>query len=528
MFNRKNDDNTYKVGLYIRLSREDGDNLESESISNQRTLLHNYIEQHHFHVINEYVDDGYSGGNFDRPGFKRMLKDLEDKKINCIITKDLSRLGRDHIDTGRYIERYFPENNIRYIAVNDDYDTFRESSGSDMMPFRLSMNDIYAKDISKKVRSSLMAMKEEGKFCGSMPSYGYKRDDADKHKLVPDPKTAPVVKKIFELYTLGYGSSMIADILTQDKEPTPVMIKNHTSRLDKTNHPEIWKSSSVNNILKNRVYTGCTIQHIMQNVSYKSKKKKRVPKSEWIVKENTHEPLVDKNTFLLAQSIRNKSNNYEEGRRKVEYILSQMVYCKDCGARMAISYDNKRDRVTMNCSNYRKFSKYGICSSHYMNYTKLEQELYSRIGELSYQYISHREEFEHILKRECKDTKEELLTQIEKAKQEIDNLRRKQDALYDDKFHEVIDVTTYKRLFDRTMSDMDKWNLKMASCQKELESLSKHSYNDKEYVTIIEDYLKIKHPTRDMIQKIVDKIYIGKDKKIEIYYKIKKEDPVII
>ena len=291
--NRKyNFNSNYKVGMYIRLSREDGDDLESESVTNQRSLLTGFLKANGLNPINEYVDDGYSGGNFNRPGFQRLINDINQGIINMVITKDLSRLGRDHIKTGYYVENYFPEKSIRYIAVNDDIDTFYETSGSDMMPFKLSMNDMYAKDISKKVRSNLLSMKKDGKFCGSTPAYGYMRDKNDKHILVPDPDTSPVVKRIFELYVSGYGSSAIADILTKENIPTPIMLKNKS--LNKCNHPEIWKHTSITNIIKNPVYIGTLVQHTTQNINYKVKKRKKVPKNDWCIKENAHEPLIKK------------------------------------------------------------------------------------------------------------------------------------------------------------------------------------------------------------------------------------------
>ena len=176
MYNRYTIDNRiFKIAIYIRLSREDGDDMESESVTNQRSLLIGYLKAQNLVAVDIYIDDGYTGTNFERPDFKRMLNDIEKGKINMVITKDLSRLGRDHIMTGYYVETYFPENDVRYIAVNDDIDTFYETSGSDMMPFKLSMNDMYAKDISKKVRSNLLQMKKDGKFCGSSAPYGYER-----------------------------------------------------------------------------------------------------------------------------------------------------------------------------------------------------------------------------------------------------------------------------------------------------------------------------------------------------------------
>ena len=521
MYNRYTIDNAiFKIAIYIRLSREDGDDLESESVTNQRSLLIGYLKAQGLVAVDVYIDDGYTGTNFERPEFKRMLDDIKNKKINMVITKDLSRLGRDHIMTGFYVETYFPQNDVRYIAVNDDIDTFFETSGSDMMPFRLSMNDMYAKDISKKVRSNLLQMKKDGKFCGSLAPYGYMRDPNDKHRLVPDPKTAPVVKKIFDLYVAGYGSSLIAEILTREDLPTPIMYSG--TKLNKFSHPEIWKHTSISNIIKNRVYIGDLIQHKFQKVNYKIKKRKNVPENEWCIKENAHEPLVDKKTFEIAQGIKDSKNTYNPDRRNVDYILSDLVFCKDCGARMSISYDRKRDRVTMNCNNYRKFSKYDICFSHYINYTKLENTVYDKLRNMASRYIEDKEEFLNIIKSEYVDPKVEKLKKIDELKHTITDLKRKQDSLYDDKFNNIISVETYQRLFDATEEDIKIINNKLEKLKKEISSIEKESLNYVEYLDIIKNFLNMKNPTKEVMNRLIDKIYVTKDKKLEIYYRIKK------
>lgn len=528
MYSKYNDDNIkYKIGLYIRLSREDGDDLESESISNQRSLLSGYLKANGLVAVEEYVDDGYSGGNFNRPSFQRLIKDVENKKINCVITKDLSRLGRDYIDTGRYVERYFPENNVRYIAINDDIDTFYETSGSDMIPFKLSMNDMYAKDISKKVRSTLMDLKKNGKYCGSVAPYGYMKSNVDKHQLVPDPKTAPIVKKIFDLYVAGYGSGTIAEVLTREEVPTPILLKNSPEKINSADHPDIWKHTSVNNILKNRVYTGCVVQHTSQNINYKTKKRKKVPKSDWCIVENVHEPIIDLETFNIAQSIRDKSNTYNENHRNVDYNLSSLVYCKDCGARMTINYDKKRDRISMNCNNYRKFSKYGICCSHFMNYKKLEETIYSRISELSIKYLDNQDEFKKVIKDHYIDPRNEIENKIEQVKKDLDILKLKQDSLYDDKFNGVISVETYQRLFDNTDNEIHKLKEKLERYNKELKDIEQDSVSYDEYLNVIEQYLNMNNPTKEMINKIIDKIYITKEKDVEIHYRIKKNEILV-
>lgn len=528
MYRRYNSDNIeYKIGLYIRLSREDGDDLESESVTNQRSLLTGFLKANNLVAVDEYVDDGYSGGNFNRPAFQRLLKDLQDKKINMIITKDLSRLGRDHVMTGFYIESFFPENNIRYIAVNDDIDTFYETSGSEMMPFKLSMNDMYAKDISKKVRSNLLEMKKLGKFCGSVPPYGYMRQEDNKHQLIIDPKTAPVVKRIFDLYIAGYGSSDIAEILTREEVPTPIMLKNKEKALLKCDHPYIWKHTSINNILRNRCYTGVLIQHTSQNINYKVKKRKKVPKAEWCIKENAHEPIITKEMFDIVQSIRDKSNNYNPNRRNVEYVLSDLVYCKDCGAKMSISYDKKRDRVSMNCNSYRKFSKYGVCYSHYMNYKKLENTIFSKIRALSSQYLEDKDEFEKILREEYIDPRTELNKKIDTLTKNIEKLKFKQDSLYDDKFNNVINADTYQRLFSQTEDEINIAKEKINKYKLEMSSIKEDSVSYAEYLTIIENFLNMDNPTKETMNKLIEKIFITKDKKVKIYYRIKKSEVLI-
>lgn len=528
MYRQYNNDNiNYKIGLYIRLSREDGDDLESESVTNQRSLLTGFLKANGLVAVDEYVDDGYSGGNFNRPGFQRLLKDLQDKRINMVMTKDLSRLGRDHVMTGYYVESFFPENNIRYIAVNDDIDTFYETSGSEMMPFKLSMNDMYAKDISKKVRSNLLEMKKEGKFCGSVPPYGYMRHPDNKHQLIIDPRTAPVVKEIFDLYISGYGSCEIAEILTREEIPTPIMLKNKEKALLKCDHPYIWKHTSIDNILRNRCYTGVLIQHTSQSINYKVKKRKKVPKEEWCVKENAHDPIISQETFDIAQSIRNKSNNYDPNRRNVKYVLSDLVYCKDCGARMSISYDKKRDRVTMNCNSYRKFSKYNICCSHYMNYTKLENTVISKLRLLSNQYLQDKEEFEKIIREEYVDPRTELNKKIDTLRKDIEKLKLKQDSLYDDKFNNVISADTYQRLFDQTEKNINIANEKLNKYKLEVSCIKEDSVLYAEYLTIIENFLNMKNPTKEIMNKLIEKIFITKDKKIEIHYRIKKSDVLV-
>lgn len=522
------DDNTYKVGLYIRLSKEDGDDVESESVSNQRSMLLRFITElgSNFELVDTYIDDGYSGLNFNRPNFQRMIKDIETKKINMVVTKDLSRLGRDYIETGRHIEKYFPEHGVRYIAMNDSIDTFNDHcEGSDLMPFRLGMNDMYAKDISKKVRSHLISMKKDGLFASSTAPYGYIKNPQDKHKLILDLEAAPIVKKIFDLYIAGYGTKEIADLLTREKVPTPIVQKKMIGRIQRADHPEIWKDKSIMNILKNQVYLGRLIQHTSQNLNYKTKKRKKIPKSEWIIVENTHEPIIDEYTFELASRLRNKSNTYTKDRRNVEYILSNLVFCKDCGARMSISYEKKRDRISMNCNTYRKFSRHNICFSHYINYEKLEKLIYDKIRLLSSNLNS--EDFENILFKNKQDPVEPLNQLINNTKAKIEKLEQRMDNLYYDKESGIITLDRFKRMSENTQKEIDDLKETIIDYEEEKKKLLNIKEEIVDYKFIVNSFLKMKNPTKEMINKIIKKIYITKDKKIEIHYGIRSFNNIL-
>ncbi|MFI3260533.1 MAG: recombinase family protein [bacterium] len=522
------DNKMYKVGLSIRLSREDGDDIESESVTNQRILLTNFINSlgSNFEIVETYTDDGFSGLNFNRPGFQKLVRDIELGKINMVVTKDLSRLGRDYIETGYYIEKYFPEKNIRYIAINDNIDTFNEKcSGADMMPFRLGMNDMYAKDISKKVKSSFMAMKQAGKFIGGTCPYGYMRDPNDKHKLIIDPVAAPIVKRIFDLYVAGYGTRTIATMLTKENIPTPLMHQKNTARLKRAEYPHIWKHPSVNNILKNEMYTGKLIQNKGMNLNYKSKKRVVKPKEEWIIIQDAMEAIIDETTFKIASKLRNKSNIYDSNRRNVEYALGNLVYCKDCGSKLGISYDKKRDRTSMNCNTYRKYSAHNICFSHHISYDKLEKTVYENIRNILVNLES--KEYEDYLKQMKNDPLAPLNKIIVDIKRKVEKLERKIDTLYDDKISGIISVERFKKINETTEQEIFLLKKSLAEYECEKSSLLDSVTKIEDYKTVVKQFLNVDNPTKEMINKLIEKIYITKEKTVEIIFAINDCDNFI-
>ena len=282
----------YHVALYIRLSKEDENEGPSESVNNQKSLLDDFVKKHRLSVYDTYIDDGWSGTNFDRPDFQRMIGDIEAKKVNMVITKDLSRLGRDYIMTGHYMERYFPEKRVRYISLLDGIDTGVESSANDITPFRAIMNDMYAKDISKKIKSVKRDKQRKGQFVGGKPVYGYKMHPTEKNKIVIDEEVAPIVRRIFHMALEGMSCRQIATQLNEEGVPTPATYAG----LPVANpgpYTGLWSSERISDMLQNETYIGNMVQGRTVKISYKSKKCLKQDRENWVVVEGTHEAYLD-------------------------------------------------------------------------------------------------------------------------------------------------------------------------------------------------------------------------------------------
>lgn len=292
----------YYAALYMRLSKDDGQS-ESTGISAQRSILRLYSKEHGFEIAGEYIDDGYSGTNFDRPAFRRMIADIECKRINLVLTKDLSRLGRNYIAAGEYTEIYFPGKGVRFIAIGDGYDSADPTE--DITPFRHVINEMYARDISRKIRSSLYARMKDGIYIGNFAPYGYEKDPVNKGRLVIDTTVSEVIRAIFSLAANGCTTQMIAEFLNEAKTPCPLVYRCQKYQLDIRRYPHVhhfvWTSSTIRKIIRNEVYIGNTVQHKTSRPTFKCKVSLINPSGEWIRVENTHEAIVDSNMFDLAQ-----------------------------------------------------------------------------------------------------------------------------------------------------------------------------------------------------------------------------------
>ena len=371
---------TYKAALYMRLSKDDDGTSESASIMTQRKMLRSYAADKGFQVFDEYVDDGWSGTNFDRPDFKRMIADIEAKKINLVITKDLSRLGRDYITTGQYTEIYFPSKGVRYIAINDGYDS--DSPYTDIAPFKNVINEMYARDTSKKIRSAFTTKMRDGAYIAAFAPYGYQKDPADKNHLVVDTQSGEIVKQIFRLAANGALPIEIARTLNAQGTPSPAVYRCMTHEeldVNQYSQRQEWTSATITKMLRNVVYLGHTAQGKTTRVSFKSHLTVSNPRDEWIVVENTHEALVDAETFDL---VRRRSASRTCGKKGTFYnLFSGIAKCADCGKNMSATGTRKKGSpANLTCGGYKLYGA-DECSNHFIDYNVLYEIVLTSLKE---------------------------------------------------------------------------------------------------------------------------------------------------
>lgn len=371
----------YNADIYLRLSREDGDKEESDSIMNQRELILEFLksrEDIRIHAVR--VDDGYSGVNFDRPAFQQMLEDIKTGKVNCVVTKDLSRFGRNHIEVGKYIEKIFPYLGVRFIAVNDNYDSVINDAQTNniIIPFKNLINDAYCRDISMKIRSNLEVKRKRGDFVGPFAPYGYQKSEEDKNKLEIDEEAAEVVRSVFRMYLQGSNAYKIAEKLNKKNILTPMDYKKENGSAFYTGFKKKlksqWTHMHVLRILGNPVYTGTLIQGKETTPNYKVKKKVKRDQSKWSQVENTHEAIIPSVDFQNAQEQLQMDTRTGTAKEKV-YYLSGVVKCGDCGANMVRKTvpSGKRKFIYYVCGSHK--GNKDICSSHNINAEALEESI---------------------------------------------------------------------------------------------------------------------------------------------------------
>lgn len=479
----------YDVGIYCRLSRDDHNGtLESMSIANQRQVLVDYVTEKGWTLRDCYIDDGYSGTNFDRPDFKRMIHDAEIGKIDCIITKDLSRLGRNYVEAGYYTEEYFIEHDIRFIAINDGIDTMHDNN--DIAAFHHVLNEFYPKQVSKKVKQVKKKSAEQGKFMGSQAPYGYMKSPEDKHVLIIDEEAAVIVKRLFNEFANGDSARMIADKLNSEGINTPRFY--HYEKMGRTNplteEKNVWGSATITQLLKNQVYIGNMVQGKRQVVSFKTKKMRTVPPENWIVVENTHTPLIEKSLWERVQK-RLSNPNKKIRRTKIDTVglFSGLVKCSDCG--MPLAYMRRqlkeREKGVYRCSRYNN-NGITACTSHYIDEEYISAFVLNDIRTYAHLATAQREELAEKLYKALKKSNSSeignIKSKIKTTENRLFEINDRIKNLYEDKCLGKIPE-------DIAINLMRDFTVEKADLEKSLPELKNKLVNMNETVGSINEWL---------------------------------------
>lgn len=501
---------TYKAGIYLRLSKED-DN-QNNSIVAQRDITLGYARKNNFDVIKEYMDNGWSGILDSRPAFNEMIVDILRKNINMVIVKDLSRLTRDKNKTGYYTEIFFPDNDVRFISVNDYIDSGERYEIDDTIMLRGIVNQSYLTDVSKKIKSVIKDMKEQGKYVQYYAPYGYKKSENDKYKLVIDEKVVNNVKMIFDMYLKGYSQSQIAKELTKRKIDTPKKYKGQNVTINE------WRSDSISRILKDPTYIGALILNKYES-DYITKKVKKTPREKWILKENTHDAIVGKETFEEVQ--RMLEDKFYKPKRRYEYLLKELVYCGHCGARMQYKsitrtkvhkkkIENPEECWYYKCRMIYKFPS--ICDKgHTISEKNLNKIVIKALNE----------RLENI---KIDNAKNKIIDEYRKSDEKYKELLRSQNLklkiendiknLYNQKLEQNIDIIEFKEKYQK-LKQKEK---EILAEIKMLEEKNKNRLSDENLLKILQDFKSAENFDNEMMKKLIQRIEVYEDKTVKIIF----------
>ncbi len=508
-----------KVAAYIRLSKEDEKEGESESVSNQKELIKKYIEQNNLGKFEFFIDDGYSGGNFERPKFKELINEIENGNISTVITKDTSRLGRDFIETSHYMFKYFPEHNIRYISILENFDTFNPNGVEDMIPFQTIINDWYLKDTSKKIKSVRQNKMKQGLYMGSTVPYGYKRSEENNCKLVIDEYSSEIVKRIFSMRLDGIRPTIIARTLSTENISPPSIYNGRN--IKKTYTSYLWSVSTINQILTNQIYIGNMVQRKFDKVNYKSKKKIKLKQEDWIIVESCVPQIISKEDFDNVK--RMTKNNDSRCAKGYSYLLKGLVVCGDCGKVMAVRRRiNKRKIKEANietyycCSNNIRY-RHGVCSLHYFQEQKLNDIVISYLRDTLNKY-ANKKDFKKIGEQKQRNMCEtqNINNEIIKYNKKIDNLKEAIKNLYVDKVNNLISEDEFIELKRQIEDDKNNYIEKVTKLNKMVKENTTNSHLIEKK---IKEFLELEKINKQILMELIQKIEIMKDKKVKIFVK---------
>ena len=521
----------YHAALYIRLSKEDESEGPSQSVQNQESLLREFVQQHRLSVYDTYVDDGWSGTSFDRPDFQRMVADIEAKKVNMVITKDLSRLGRDYIMTGHYMERYFPEHRVRYISLLDGIDTGVDSTANDITPFRAIMNDMYAKDISKKIKSVKRDKQRKGQFIGGKPVYGYKMHPTEKNKIVIDEEVAPVVRRIFALALSGMSCRNIATLLNQEGVPTPATYANLPVARPGP-YTGLWSSERISDMLQNETYIGNMVQGRSVKISYKSKKCLKQDPANWVVVEGTHEPLVDAETFRKVRLLVNSRKHTRS--RTYDFLLKGLIFCHECGYPLAVlNRKNARgeDVLYFVCRTYQRFTKAGVCTCHSIKEKTVTDAVIAKVREVCHAYLNPdelllmaREAVENAGKQSSLETElQALQSKIDSLTANLDRmyLTANLDRMYTDRLNGLLPEADFQRIFGRIKGEREQLEEKRQALEFQRKSPVRSEDRARE---LVQRFIETAGESRELLVSLIERVELTEGKEVMIKFRFAQLD----
>ena len=520
-----------KTALYCRLSQDDGIEGDSNSIQNQKAILQKFAEDHHFPSPCFYVDDGFSGGNFQRPAFQQMISDMENGEIGIIVTKDLSRLGRNQLHTGLYIEERFPMFGVRYIAINDNVDT-DSSESNDLMPFKNLFNEWFIRDTSRKIRAVLKAKAERGERLGTRAPYGY-RKAPDTKKLIVDEEAAAIVRRIFAMCASGSGPSQIARILKKEQILTPTMYAytrygiTHTC-LD-TAHPYNWSNSAIANLLENEIYLGNTVNMKYSTKSYKDKRRVEHPREECMVFENTHPALITREVWDMVQRVRKNKRRLTKMEEQNKY--SGLVFCADCGSNMVLhrAHTMSASYNHFTCRTYKKDGE--ACTGHYIRECVLDEIVLEDLRRATSAAREHPEKFAAYigskqsaeLQREIRRQEKELAA-MRKRKAELDVIFKK---LYEDNVLGSITTEQFQMLSGSYTEEQNLITVGIPQKENEIQRLRETVSGTDSFLDKAKRYTDITELTPELLRLFIEKIVVHEKEvkwskhapqTVEIYY----------
>ena len=520
----KEERNIWKVGIYCRLSSDDGDNAESDSITNQKEIIEYFLKkEENIEIIDYYQDDGYSGTTFNRPDFKRMFNALVNGDINTIIVKDLSRFGRNYIEVGNYIEQIFPLYNTRFIAVNDNIDSFKDpkSVNNIIVPFKNLMNDEYARDISNKVRSVLMTKSLNGEWVGGTCPYGYKKNPDNIHQLIIDEEEAPVVRKIFKMALDGFGHIKIARFLNNNG----ILCRKEVQRRKKyklsmsSEDEEIvyhWSTSTIGKMVTSEIYIGNLVWNRTGSISYKDHRQIYKPKSEWVIVEGTHEGIISVEDFNKIQETIKERLSKKKRPEKLT-IYKYKIKCADCGRSMCKMEDFRDGRTSSNfyCRNYKTTSS--KCSPHKIKTSELDSMVIEAIL-MQIKSVLNIEKTINKIKENSKTTnKDEYEKQILKLNNDIDKIKRLKKVAYEDWKLERISKEEFINYSNDYEKSIENLNNEIKVYENKIESSLRDIKEDEYWIEHFRRNKKIKSLSREVIEELIDCIYVHEGGNITIW-----------